>query len=111
MLGGVARAALSTARGVQAAGASMLRGGAYNAHSPYDFQGLGIEALKLLREVREEIGLPVVTEVMSTNDIQLISDYADMLQWCAQHAELRPSASTGKLRQADPAQARPFRQR
>src|SRR5262249_8628408 len=48
--------------------------------SPYDFQGLGIEALRLLSEVREEAGLPVVTEVMSTNDIQLISDHADMLQ-------------------------------
>src|SRR6266852_4668927 len=71
----------STARGVKAAGATLLRGGAYKPRtSPYDFQGLGIEALKLLREVREEIGLPVVTEVMSTNDIDLISDYADMLQ-------------------------------
>ena len=59
----------------------MLRGGAYKPRtSPYDFQGLGIEALRLLREVREEVGLPVVTEVMSTNDIQLICDHADMLQ-------------------------------
>jgi 3-deoxy-7-phosphoheptulonate synthase len=71
----------STARAVKAAGASLLRGGAYKPRtSPYDFQGLGIEALRLLREVREEVGLPVVTEVMSTNDIQLISDHADMLQ-------------------------------
>jgi 3-deoxy-7-phosphoheptulonate synthase len=72
---------LETARGVKASGASMLRGGAYKPRtSPYDFQGLGIEALKLLREVREETGLPVVTEVMSTADIDLISEYADMLQ-------------------------------
>src|SRR5712671_7436638 len=71
----------STARAVKAAGATLLRGGAYKPRtSPYDFQGLGIEALRLLREVREEVGLPVVTEVMSTNDIQLISDHADMLQ-------------------------------
>jgi 3-deoxy-7-phosphoheptulonate synthase len=72
---------LATARGVKAAGASMLRGGAYKPRtSPYDFQGLGLEALKLLREAREETGLPVVTEVMSTNDIETICEYADMLQ-------------------------------
>ena len=71
----------STAHAVKAAGASILRGGAYKPRtSPYDFQGLGIEALKLLRQVREELGMPVVTEVMSTNDIGLISDHADMLQ-------------------------------
>jgi 3-deoxy-7-phosphoheptulonate synthase len=71
----------STAHAVKAAGATLLRGGAYKPRtSPYDFQGLGLEALRLLREVREEVGLPVVTEVMSTNDIQLISDHADMLQ-------------------------------
>ena len=71
----------ATAHAVKAAGATLLRGGAYKPRtSPYDFQGLGIEALRLLRQVRDEIGLPVVTEVMSTNDIQLISDHADMLQ-------------------------------
>ena len=72
---------LATARGVKAAGASMLRGGAYKPRtSPYDFQGLGLEALKLLRDAREETGLPVVTEVMSTNDIEAICEYVDMLQ-------------------------------
>jgi 3-deoxy-7-phosphoheptulonate synthase len=72
---------MSTAKAVKAAGASMLRGGAYKPRtSPYDFQGLGLEALQLLSEVREETGMPVVTEVMSTDDIELISDYADMLQ-------------------------------
>ncbi|HSM85125.1 MAG TPA: 3-deoxy-7-phosphoheptulonate synthase [Candidatus Limnocylindrales bacterium] len=71
----------ATAHSVKAAGASMLRGGAYKPRtSPYDFQGLGLEALKLLRQVRDEIGLPVVTEVMSTADIGLISDHVDMLQ-------------------------------
>jgi len=71
----------STAEAVKAAGATMLRGGAYKPRtSPYDFQGLGTEALRLLHEVRQEFGLPVVTEVMSTNDIQLIADHADMLQ-------------------------------
>lgn len=72
---------LETARGVKRAGANMLRGGAYKPRtSPYEFQGLGIEALKILREARELTGLPVVTEVMSTEDVDLICEYADMLQ-------------------------------
>ena len=72
---------LETAQGVQRAGAAMLRGGAYKPRtSPYEFQGLGIEALKILREARELTGLPVVTEVMSTEDVDLICEYADMLQ-------------------------------
>jgi 3-deoxy-7-phosphoheptulonate synthase len=71
----------STATAIKAAGATVLRGGAYKPRtSPYDFQGLGTEALRLLHEVRRDIGLAVVTEVMSTNDIQLIADHADMLQ-------------------------------
>jgi len=72
---------LETARGVRKAGATMLRGGAYKPRtSPYEFQGLGIEALKILGEARELTGLPVVTEVMSTEDVDLICEYADMLQ-------------------------------
>ena len=72
---------LETAQGVKRAGATMLRGGAYKPRtSPYEFQGLGIEALKILREARELTGLPVVTEVMSTEDVDLICEYADMLQ-------------------------------
>ena len=70
-----------TARAVKAAGAKMLRGGAYKPRtSPYDFQGLGLEALQLLKEAREETGLPIVTEVMSTGDVELVAEYADMLQ-------------------------------
>lgn len=70
-----------TARAVKAAGAAMLRGGAYKPRtSPYEFQGLGAEALKLLREAREETGLPVVTEVMSSEDVDIISEHVDMLQ-------------------------------
>ena len=92
---------LSTARAVRAAGASMLRGGAYKPRtSPYDFQGLGIEALKLLREARDEVGLPVVTEVMSAADIERISEYADMLQVGARNMQnydlLRQLAKCGK---------------
>src|SRR5690242_1446242 len=72
---------MDTAHAVKRAGATMLRGGAYKPRtSPYDFQGLGIEALKILREAKEETGLPIVTEVMSTEDIDLICEYADMLQ-------------------------------
>jgi 3-deoxy-7-phosphoheptulonate synthase len=72
---------LATARSVKKAGASMLRGGAYKPRtSPYDFQGLGREALELLAEARQETGLPVVTEVMSTEDVDLIAGFADMLQ-------------------------------
>ncbi len=91
----------ATAEAVKAAGATMLRGGAYKPRtSPYDFQGLGIEALRLLHEVRQEFGLPVVTEVMSTNDIQLIADHADMLQVGARNMQnydlLRHLAKTDK---------------
>jgi 3-deoxy-7-phosphoheptulonate synthase len=72
---------LETAQAVKKAGANMLRGGAYKPRtSPYEFQGLGIEALKILREARETTGLPVVTEVMSTEDVDVICEYADMLQ-------------------------------
>lgn len=72
---------LRTAHAVRAAGATMLRGGAYKPRtSPYDFQGLGVDALELLKEARRETGLPVVTEVMSTEDVDVVAEYADMLQ-------------------------------
>lgn len=69
-----------TAFAVKRCGAAMLRGGAYKPRtSPYDFQGLGLEALKLLREAGDEANLPVVTEVISEEDVELVADYADML--------------------------------
>jgi 3-deoxy-7-phosphoheptulonate synthase len=72
---------LDTAHAVKRAGASMLRGGAYKPRtSPYDFQGLGLEALKILREARDLTGLPVITEVMSTEDVDIICEHVDMLQ-------------------------------
>jgi len=76
------RAMLSTtATLVRDAGASMLRGGAFKPRtSPYAFQGLGAEALRLLAEVRAETGLPVVTEVMDTRQVDLVAEHADMLQ-------------------------------
>jgi 3-deoxy-7-phosphoheptulonate synthase len=59
----------------------MLRGGAYKPRtSPYDFQGLGVEALEILAKIRSGTELPVVSEVMSTDDIDLISEHVDMLQ-------------------------------
>jgi 3-deoxy-7-phosphoheptulonate synthase len=72
---------LETAHAVRAAGATMLRGGAFKPRtSPYAFQGLGAEALRLLADVRAETGLPVVTEVMDTRQVDLVAEHADMLQ-------------------------------
>jgi 3-deoxy-7-phosphoheptulonate synthase len=72
---------LETAKKVRAAGANILRGGAFKPRtSPYAFQGLGEEGLKLLARAREETGLPVVTEVMNVNHVDLVGNYADMLQ-------------------------------
>ena len=92
---------LASAHAVKKAGASMLRGGAYKPRtSPYEFQGLGEEALKLLAEAREQTGLPVITEVMSTEDVDLICDYVDMLQIGARNMQnfalLRRLATTNK---------------
>jgi 3-deoxy-7-phosphoheptulonate synthase len=71
----------TTAELVRDAGASMLRGGAFKPRSsPYAFQGLGLDALKLLAEIRAETGLPVVTEVMDTRQVDLVAEHADMLQ-------------------------------
>jgi len=70
-----------TAHAVKSGGARMLRGGAFKPRSsPYTFQGLGEEGLKMLREVSLETGLPVVTEVMDTRQVALVAEYADMLQ-------------------------------
>jgi len=72
---------LSAARDVRQAGACMLRGGAFKPRtSPYAFQGLGEQALRLLVEVRAATGLPVVTEVMDTRQVDLVAEHADMLQ-------------------------------
>jgi len=72
---------LEVARAVKAAGAEMLRGGAYKPRtSPHDFQGLGVEGLRILREASRETGLPVVTEVMDPRLVETVAEYADMLQ-------------------------------
>src|SRR4051795_5401887 len=72
---------LEAARAVHAAGAAMFRGGAYKPRtSPYAFQGLGQEGLRLLREAKDETGLPVVTELMDARDIEPLVDVADVVQ-------------------------------
>ena len=72
---------LATARACQASGARILRGGAYKPRtSPYDFRGMGEEGLRLLAEAREVTGLPVVTEVMRPDNVELVARYADCFQ-------------------------------
>jgi 3-deoxy-7-phosphoheptulonate synthase len=72
---------METAHAVKASGADMLRGGAYKPRtSPYDFQGLGVEALRLLQQASRETGLPIVTEVMSETDVEIVEQFADMMQ-------------------------------
>jgi 3-deoxy-7-phosphoheptulonate synthase len=70
-----------TGRSVKAYGANILRGGAFKPRSsPYSFQGMGEDGLKLLDLIRKETGLPVVTEVMDTRQVELVASYADMIQ-------------------------------
>jgi 3-deoxy-7-phosphoheptulonate synthase len=72
---------METAESVARAGAHLLRGGAFKPRtSPYDFQGMEIEGLKLLRKAKEATGLAIVTEVMSDRDVDLVAEYADVLQ-------------------------------
>ena len=72
---------LTAARSVKQAGANMLRGGAFKPRtSPYSFQGLEREGLELLAKAREETGLPVVTEILSSEDVDLVAEYADVMQ-------------------------------
>jgi 3-deoxy-7-phosphoheptulonate synthase len=82
---------LRAARYVKAHGAHMLRGGAFKPRtSPYAFQGLGVEGLKILAEARKETGLPVVTEVLSPDQVELVAEYADALQIGARNAQNFP---------------------
>ena len=72
---------MEIARAVREAGCDMLRGGAYKPRtSPYDFQGLGEEGLKILSEAKARTGLPIVTEVIDTRQVALVAAYADVLQ-------------------------------
>lgn len=82
---------LQVARSVKKSGAVMIRGGAFKPRTlPYSFQGLGVEGLKILAEVREETGLPVVTEVMSPEDVGIVEKYADLIQIGARNMQNYP---------------------
>lgn len=72
---------LTCARAIKEAGGNLIRGGAYKPRtSPYSFQGLGEEGLKMLAQAREETGLPVVTELLDVRDLDVVCQYADVLQ-------------------------------
>src|SRR5215208_4048709 len=82
---------LETARVVAEHGASMLRGGAYKPRtSPYSFQGLGVEGLRLLQEAKEETGLPIVTELMDVRDVEDVVEVADVIQIGARNMQNYP---------------------
>jgi chorismate mutase / prephenate dehydratase len=92
---------LETAMAVSQAGADMLRGGAYKPRtSPYDFQGLGVKGLRFLADARERTGLPVVTEVLSWEEVPVVAHFADMLQIGARNMQnfslLRAASRSGK---------------
>jgi len=91
----------AAARGVRAAGAHILRGGAFKPRSsPYSFQGLGLEGLKLLREAGDEFGMPVITELLSERDVEAVAQYSDVLQIGARNTQnfvlLSEAGKTGK---------------
>ena len=91
---------LETAEAVADAGGDMLRGGAYKPRtSPYDFQGLGVKGLRYLADARERTGLPVVTEVLSWEEVPVVAHFADMLQIGARNMQnfslLRAASRSG----------------
>jgi 3-deoxy-7-phosphoheptulonate synthase len=92
---------LETAKAVKSHGATLFRGGAFKPRtSPYDFQGLGSDGLELLKQARAVTGLPIVTEVMSPQDVDTVADVADVLQIGARNAQnvplLAAAAASGK---------------
>lgn len=92
---------LTTAHAVKQAGATILRGGAFKPRtSPYEFQGLGLKGLKLLAKARKETGLPIITELLSEHQAEMVAEYADILQIGARNAQnfqlLIAAAKTGK---------------
>ncbi len=92
---------LETAEAIAKLGGDMLRGGAYKPRtSPYDFQGLGVKGLRYLADARERTGLPVVTEVLSWEEVAVVAHFADMLQIGARNMQnftlLRAASRSGK---------------
>jgi 3-deoxy-7-phosphoheptulonate synthase len=95
------RQLLQTAEAVKAAGATILRGGAFKPRtSPYEFQGLGEKGLKLLAKARKETGLPVITELLSEQHAEMVAEYTDIIQIGARNSQnfqlLIAAAKTGK---------------
>jgi 3-deoxy-7-phosphoheptulonate synthase len=91
----------ASARGVRAAGAHILRGGAFKPRiSPYSFQGLGVPGLKLLRQCGDELQMPVITELLSVRDVDAVAQYSDILQIGARNMQnfvlLEEAGKTGK---------------
>ncbi len=92
---------MAAAHAVKEAGATILRGGAFKPRSsPYEFQGLGEKGLKLLAKARKETGLPIITELLSEGQAELVAEYADILQIGTRNAQnfqlLIAAAKTGK---------------
>ena len=79
---------LETAHAVRAAGATILRGGAYKPRtSPYEFRGLGVPGLEILAEAREQTGLKIITEVMTPSDVEVVGQYTDIFQIGARNCQ------------------------
>ena len=92
---------MATARAVKAAGATILRGGAFKpSTSPYHFRGLGVKGLRLLSQAAKETGLLVITEVMASQDVDMVASYADILQIGTRNMQnfnlLEAASKTGK---------------
>ena len=92
---------LKTAHAVKAAGATILRGGAFKPRtSPYEFQGLGLKGLKLLDKARQETGLGIITELLSEDHAEMVAEYTDIIQIGARNSQnfqlLIAAAKTGK---------------
>ena len=92
---------LTTAHAVKAAGATLLRGGAFKPRtSPYEFQGLGLKGLKLLDKARRETGLAIITELLSEDHAEMVAEHTDIIQIGARNAQnfqlLIAAARTGK---------------
>ncbi len=82
---------MEVAWAVKEAGAHVLRGGAFKPRtSPYSFQGLGVEGLKMLREAGDATGLPVISEVLDPRDVKLVAEYVDILQVGARNCQNFP---------------------
>lgn len=91
---------LETAEAVKEAGAKMLRGGAFKPRtSPYSFRGMGEDGLELLAEARERTGLPIVTELLDSHDLELISKYTDVIQIGARN--MQNYGLLSRLKEAD----------